>query len=110
MSPRFMKTLYLPLLLSLAFLATTALAELLGKPYDDSKPPAIPLPAAYQLAVTRLGSATNQLHCVGACIRRDASGESRWSFTFYDTNTPPKWRGILVDFKGGTAEDTILHN
>jgi hypothetical protein len=73
-------------------------------PYDNSKPPTLSLPAAYQLAVTALGSDTNQFHCVGASITTD-SGEPRWLFKFFDTNTPPKWKRMTVNFSGKTKLD-----
>ena len=72
--------------------------------YDNSKPPELALPAAYQLAATALGSDTNRLHCVGAGITMDF-GAPRWSFTFYDTNTPPSGKCMTVDFGGKTQQD-----
>jgi hypothetical protein len=71
-------------------------------PYDNSKPPALSLPAAYQLAFTALGSATNQLYCVGAHLTTDF-GEPRWSFTFCSTNKTQKI--MTVDFGGKAQED-----
>jgi len=97
-----MQTRYL--LFGLVALATTVFASVLLPPYDNSKPPALSLPAAYQLAVVALGSATNQFHCVGASITTDF-GAPRWSFTFYTTNTPPRWKCMTVDFGGKTQED-----
>ena len=102
---RFMKTRYI-LLILLAF-TTVVFASLVMPPYDNSKPPALSLPAAYQLAVVALGSATNQFHCVGAHITTDF-GAPRWSFTFYSTNTPPRWKWMTVDFGGRTQEDSGL--
>ena len=92
------------ILLGLVVVATTVFASLVMPPYDNSKPPAISLPAAYQLAVSALGSATNQFHCVGAKLTTDF-GAPRWSFTFYDTNKPPRWKCMTVDFGGKTQED-----
>jgi len=102
----FMKLLNLLLLLLLAFgsilLIRAAMPALTH--YDNSKPPTLSLPVAYQLAVTALGSDTNRFHCVGASITMDF-GAPRWSFTFYDTNTPPKWKCMTVDFGGKTQQD-----
>jgi hypothetical protein len=89
----------------LGFVAlTTTVFALEMPPYDNSKPPALSLPAAYQLAAVALGSATNQFHCVAASITTDF-GAPRWSFTFCSTNTPPKTRWMTVDFGGKTQED-----
>ena len=98
----FMKTRYI--LMGLVALATTIFASIVMPPYDNSKPPILSLPAAYQLAATTLGSATNQLHCVGARITTDF-GAPRWSFTFCSTNTPPRTRWMTVDFEGKAQED-----
>ena len=100
-----MKTLYI--LLILLALTTVVFASAILPPYDNSKPPALSLPAAYHLAVTALGSATNQFHCVRASITTDF-GAPRWSFTFYNTNTPPRWKCMTVDFEGKTQEDNGL--
>jgi hypothetical protein len=102
-----MKLLHLLLLLLvLAFgsmlLTRAATSDL--RPYDNSKPPTLSLPAAYQLAVAALGSDTNRFHCVGASIIMDF-GAPRWSFTFYDTNTPPRSKCMTVDFGGKTQQD-----
>ena len=102
-----MKLLHLLLLLLiLAFgsmLLTRAATPAL-RHYDNSKRPTLSLPVAYQLAVTALGSDTNRFHCVGAGITMDF-GAPRWSFTFYDTNTPPREKCMTVDFGGKTEED-----
>jgi hypothetical protein len=97
-----MKTRYTFLIL-LAF-TTAVFASIVMPPYDNSKPPTLSLPAAYQFAIVALGSATNQFHCVGASITTDF-GAPRWSFTFYSTNTPPRWKCMTVDFGGKTQED-----
>ena len=94
-----MKTRYI--LLSLLALTTTVYA-FIGRPYDNSKPPALPLPAAYQLAFTALGSDTNQFYCIGAHLTTDFV-QPRWSFTFYSTNQTQKI--MTVDFAGKVQED-----
>jgi len=90
--------------LGLLVFPTAVLASLVGQPYDKSKSPTLPLPSAYQLAVAALGSTTNQFHCVGASITTDF-GAPRWSFTFYSTNSPPRWKCMTVDFEGKTEAD-----
>jgi hypothetical protein len=94
-----MKTRYI--LLSLVALTTTVFA-MIGPPYDNSKPPTLPLPAAYQLAFTALGSDTNQFYCVGAHLTTDFV-QPRWSFTFCSTNKTQKI--MTVDFEGKVQED-----
>jgi hypothetical protein len=100
-----MKTKYIFLIL-VAFV-TTVFASLVMPPYDNSKTPTLSLPNAYQLAIAAIGSATNQFHCVDAKITTDF-GNPRWSFDFYSTNTPPKWKCMTVDFSGKTQEDNGL--
>jgi hypothetical protein len=100
-----MKTRYI--LLILVTLATTIFASIIMPPYDNSKPPTLSLPVAYQFAVSALGSATNQFHCVAASITTDF-GAPRWSFIFCSTNTPPRTRWMTVDFAGKTQEDNGL--
>lgn len=90
-------------LIVLAF-STTIFAEV-GPPYDNSKPPPLLLPAAYQFAVAALGSATNEFHCVSASMTRDF-GAPRWSFRFYSTNQPPRWKCLTVDKAGNVQEDS----
>jgi len=96
-----MKTRYI--LLSLVILATALFAQVGGAPpYDNSKPPTLPLPVAYQFAFTALGSATNQLYCVEAHLTMDW-GQPRWSFIFSSTNKTQKI--MTVDFEGNVQED-----
>ncbi len=96
-----MKTRYI--LLSLVILATALFAQVGGAPpYDNSKPPTLPLPTAYQFAFTALGPATNQLYCVEAHLTMDW-GQPRWSFTFSSTNKTQKI--MTVDFAGKVQED-----
>ena len=96
-----MKTRYI--LFCLVALAATVFAQVGGAPpYDNSKPPTLPLPAAYQFAFTALGPATNQLYCVGAHLTTDW-GQPRWSFTFCSTNKGQKI--MTVDSGGKVQED-----
>jgi len=89
--------------LSLLLLALTALAAV-GPLYDNSMPPTLSLPDAYQLALIKLGSATNQLHCISAKVTGDF-GEPGWSFDFYSTNKPPMLKRYVVLFSGKVFED-----
>jgi hypothetical protein len=74
--------------------------------YDNAKPPTMSLPAGYELAVTALGSSTNQFHCVSATVAgpgfTDAIPGPAWFFTFCSTNTPPKYKWVTVGFSGKT--------
>src|SRR5215471_7531877 len=93
-----MKTRYL--LLSLIGVATAVFAGPAKIPWDNAKPPALSLPVAYGRALTALGSATNELHCIGARVDADFSEGGEWEFAFYSTNTPPKARFVSVSFDG----------
>jgi len=84
-------------LIGLIALAGTAFASLIMPPYDNSKPPKLSLPDAYQLAVVAMGSATDQYHCVGASITTDF-GDPRWSFTSCSTNKQTRTKWMAVDF------------
>jgi uncharacterized SAM-binding protein YcdF (DUF218 family) len=95
------------LFLILLALALTSLASFVMPPYDNSKPPKLSLPDAYQFAIAAMGSTTNQFHCVGASITTDF-GDSRWSFTFCSTNKAMRTRWMTVDFSGKTQEDNGL--
>ena len=101
-APRFMKTRYI--LLGLLVVSTAVFASFIQPPYNNSKPPTLSLPVAYQLAVVALGSATNQFHCVSATISTEFSDDA-WYFTFCSTNSPPKQRWIVVEFNGKVIED-----
>ena len=67
-------------------------------PYYNSKPPGLSLPIAYERAAGALGPATNQFHCVSAKIETRFSSQGEWFFTFYSTNSHPKW--VSVEFNG----------
>ena len=90
--------------IGLIALAVTVFASLLMSPYNNSLPPKLSLPDAYQFAIAAMGSATNQFHCIGASITTDF-GDPRWSFTFCSTNKTMPRRWMTVDFSGKTQED-----
>jgi hypothetical protein len=85
------------IILGLVVISTTVFASLVI-PYDKSKPPALPLPDAYRLAATTLGSLTNRFHCISAVI--PDFGQEAWLFTFCSTNTPPRSKFVTVYFSG----------
>jgi hypothetical protein len=75
-------------------------------PYNNAKPPALQLPAAYNLAMATLGSQTNYLHCISVSIATTFSSDGEWFFTFYSTNSRPKW--VTVEFNGKTHIENIM--
>jgi hypothetical protein len=82
-------------------------------PYDNSKPPSLSLPAAYEVATAALASATNQFHCISAAIYTDAivSPHGGWLFTFSSTNKPPTSKYVTVEFSGKFhVEDTLFRD
>jgi len=93
-APHFMKTLCT--LLCLLMLSRIAIANAYPL-WDNTKPPTLPMPPAYQLAITSLGQATNQFHCVSAGITREFAAPG-WDFTFYSTNASVVPRIICVQF------------
>ena len=95
----FMKTRYI--LLGLFAIATTVFARFPSAPYDRTKPPpSLPLPAAYQMAITALGQATNQFHCVSAELSSPG-----WKFSFFSTNASVLPKCFYVEFEGKVYED-----
>ena len=77
--------------------------------WDETKPPTISLPDAYQLAITKLGQATNQFHCVRAGIYTNSNPQGVWDFAFYSTNASVKWRSINVKFDGTITELPVVY-
>ncbi len=75
-------------------------------PYNNAKPPRLSLSDAYSYAITALGSATNQFHCVSATIETTFSADGEWFFTFYSTNSNPKW--VSVEFDGKSHVENIM--
>jgi|GEM_PF-1268093 len=101
-APNFNKMRYI--LFGLVTFATTVFASLVQPPYNNSKPPKMSLPIAYERAVVALGTDTNQFHCVSATITTEFSDEG-WYFTFCSINhiTMPKL--IVVEFNGKVIID-----
>ena len=97
-----MKTRYI--LLGLFAIATTVFARFPSAPYDRTKPPSLPLPAAYQMAITALGQATNQFHYVSASASAELSSPG-WKFSFFSTNASVLPKCFYVEFEGKVYED-----
>ncbi len=104
LTPRFMKTNYI--FLGLLVISTAVFARFPSgsAPWDKAKPPSLPLPAAYQLAIAALGQATNQFHCVDARLSTELSLPG-WHFTFYSTNISVTPRCFCVEFDSNAIED-----
>ena len=84
-----------------------ALASFVAPPYNNSKPPSLSLPTAYERAMNSLGTATNRFHCISAKVATTFSADGEWSFTFSSTNGVTKW--VAVEFNGKThIEDVII--
>jgi hypothetical protein len=94
-------------LLSIFASGGAASADPVLKTYDDSKPPALPLPAAYERVYTAMGPFTNQFHCVSATITTNYSPEGQWLFIFCTTNKPPTSMRVTIDFAG---KEVRVHN
>ena len=77
------------------------------RPYNNSKPPIVSLPIAYEEASAALGMATNQFHCVSANITTDFDPSGQWEFTFYSTNSKPKW--VVVEFNGKVHIEDVMN-
>ena len=97
-----MKTRYI-LFASFAFAVAVFAMPLRWPRYDESKPPSLPLPAAYEKAMASLGQATNQYHCVRASVSNMLVRDGEWDFTFVTsiaTNGVPNIKEIGVYFDG----------
>ena len=80
----------------------TLLAGLIG--YDASKPPRLPLGAAYNIATKAMGQSTNQFYCIGARLLISYSPDGEWVFDFSSTNGVSK--RVTVEFDGKTHIDS----
>jgi Zn-dependent M16 (insulinase) family peptidase len=84
--------------------SSTVIFAVVWPPYDNAKPPTLLLPAAYQMALTALGSSTNQFHCVSAKLSNDFGGPG-WYFIFSSTNASTIDKRLDVQFDGKVIED-----
>ena len=94
-----------------ALAGTMALFASVVEPWDNSQAPTLSLPAAYGLATTALGVATNQFHCISATIYTEAvvSPHGGWLFALCSTNKPPTSKYVTVEFSGKVhVEDTLM--
>jgi hypothetical protein len=85
----------------LVLLVCTGALLAMNIPYDHSKPPRLPLGKAYDIALTTLGQATNEFHCVAATVAISFSPDGEWFFTFCSTNGTEKY--VTVCFDGKTT-------
>ena len=74
--------------------------------YNHSVPPKLSLGQAYDMAVSSLGQATNEFHCVGASLAAHFSNDGEWLFEFSSTNVTEKW--VTVEFGGKTHTESVL--
>lgn len=74
--------------------------------YDIKNAPSLSLPVAYEKAETALGAATNEFHCLNAQVTTDYGRDGDWQFTFYSTNSKPKW--VTIEFNGKIHVEDIL--
>jgi hypothetical protein len=102
-----MKTKLL-ILFSLTTAIITAYATIIGPPYDNSKPPTMSLPAAYEKAIAAIGVGINQFHCVKAEVGNNFFSEGEWYFTFCSTNSKVMPKLIAVGFNGKVIFDNGL--
>lgn len=86
------------LTLAVIFITTALVYASFIVPYNNAKPPNLSLPKAYESALTALGAATNEFHCLSASVETVSSPDGEWLFTFYSTNSKPKF--VTVEFNG----------
>jgi hypothetical protein len=56
--------------------------------------------------MSALGSMTNEFHCLSANVTTDFASDGEWQFTFYSTNSKPKW--VSVEFDGKIHVENIM--
>lgn len=97
----------LALTLSLVLILILCASAILP-PYNKSIAPSLSLPVAYEAAITALGPATNQFHCISANITTQFRAEGEWYFGFYSTNSTVRPKFIAVEFNGTVIFDNGL--
>ncbi len=100
---------YLTIILSLMCISISFADLIPLSGYDKTKPPGLSLPAAYECAMSALGSETNEYHCLDAKITTLFSSEGEWYFTFYSTNASATPKLIAVEFNGKVVFDHGAH-
>lgn len=104
------KRAFIPLLLLTAVAAVLLAQGISGtggvqaQRYDPRTPPPLTLPQAYTLAMTYIGTATNQFWCVSGNCQPDwgSTTITHWEFGF--TNTNGQQTNVLVFF-----DKTVAH-
>jgi hypothetical protein len=79
--------------------------------YDPKTPPPLDLPNAYELAISRIGAASNRIHCVSAtCLELTNNGFTGWTFWFSDTNSQRARIDVFFDKEVyvGIPSDQVL--
>jgi hypothetical protein len=95
-------------ILFFVLIVTSVYGSFISPPYDNTKPPAMSLPIAYDYALTALGSQTNEFHCVSANITTIFTTEGEWYFSFCSTNSKISPKLIAVEFNGKVIFDNGL--
>ena len=75
--------------------------------WPDTKPPRLSLPDAYGCAISAIGTATNQYHCVRASCLISRSPDGEWMFTFCSTNGAFKTAFVFFDKTTRVEDGTI---
>jgi len=90
----------------IGFSAVVAYAA--DKIYDAKQAPSLPLPVAYERAMSALGSETNQWHCISASLTTMFCPDGGWKLGFCSTNSD-RPRSVIVPFNGTPiVEDLVL--
>ena len=76
--------------------------------WDAKKSPRLPLSDAYICALTALGTATNQYHCIGAECMISRSPDGEWMITFCSTNGTFKTAFVFFDKTTRIEDGTIV--
>ena len=82
-------------------------------PYDAKMPPPLRIIEAYELALARVGNATNRYYCVTAsCLEPTKRGLPGWTFCFSNTNGERACVEISFDKEvdADAQSGKLLHN
>jgi hypothetical protein len=85
------------IIILLALVITTTLVFARLMPYNRKQPPRLPLQDACSLAMTALGTATNQFYCLSAQTMVARSPDGEWLFEFTNTNGAEKHVFVFFD-------------
>jgi hypothetical protein len=81
--------------------------------YDGKTPPPLALPEAYEIALGRLGEATNRFYCLTAsCLEMTNRGFTGWTFWFSNTNAQRARVDVFFDkaTRLGPQSEEVLSN